>query len=228
MATRTLLISLFAFAAAPAGAQQAGRPYLGLTVGTHVQRSDEVDGSSAAAGVVAGIPLSARWTLEVDAGRPATTFARDRSGKSQSFAPAGSTFEEFERLAVTERFYYQRQITSSISVGAVFQQPLHRRLTLRLFLGVTNHHARERLRTSIVAMPEGVDPERLSRLGSTDQVYSRNIGGPTLGAGVSIALTRHLAIAPDIRYDYGSIGDEINNAWRTSLRTIWTFQGAQP
>jgi opacity protein-like surface antigen len=96
-------------------------------------------------------------------------------------------------------------------------------VTPRLFVGVTNQHARERLRTSIVAVPEGVDPERLSRLGPTDQVHSRNLGGLALGAGVSIALTRHLAMAPDVRYDYGSIGDEINNAWRASLRTVWNF-----
>jgi len=33
----------------------------------------------------------------------------------------------------------------------------------------------------------------------------------------------HLWVAPDVRYDYGSIGDEINNALRTTVRVGWRF-----
>jgi len=28
---------------------------------------------------------------------------------------------------------------------------------------------------------------------------------------------------PDLRFDYGSIGDEINNALRSSVRVLWRF-----
>jgi hypothetical protein len=28
---------------------------------------------------------------------------------------------------------------------------------------------------------------------------------------------------PDVRYDYGSIGDEINNWLRPSVRLLWNF-----
>ena len=52
---------------------------------------------------------------------------------------------------------------------------------------------------------------------------TRNIGGPTIGANLAIALTPQLSIVPDVRYDYGSIGDEINNTLRTSVRMQWRF-----
>jgi hypothetical protein len=38
-----------------------------------------------------------------------------------------------------------------------------------------------------------------------------------------MALTRRLAIVPDIRYNYGSFADEINNALHSTLRVRWRF-----
>ena len=42
-------------------------------------------------------------------------------------------------------------------------------------------------------------------------------------ANLAIAVTPRLSIVPDLRYDYGSIGDEINNALRVSVRLQWRF-----
>jgi hypothetical protein len=36
-------------------------------------------------------------------------------------------------------------------------------------------------------------------------------------------LTERLVIMPGLRYDYGSIGDEINNAFRAGVRVLWRF-----
>ncbi len=173
-------------AAAPLSAQQAGRPYAGVTFGTHVERADDVRGSSPAVGVVAGVPFTARWTLEVEASRPTAVFSR-----------------------TTGLFRRERDVTSSISIGAVFRPRVHPRITPRLFVGVTNHHVIERT-TAFTTSP-------------AEQQFTRNLGGPSIGGGAGVALTRRLALSPEVRYDYGSIGDEINNVWQTSIRLLYGF-----
>jgi hypothetical protein len=40
---------------------------------------------------------------------------------------------------------------------------------------------------------------------------------------MSLALTPSLSLVPDVRIDYGSIGDEIENAIRPSIRVRWSF-----
>ena len=45
----------------------------------------------------------------------------------------------------------------------------------------------------------------------------------TGGVGVNVALTPHLSVVPDLRIDYGSIGDEIENAFRPLIRMKWSF-----
>jgi hypothetical protein len=181
-----IVVCTLTLAAAPASAQQAGRPYAGVTFGTHVEKADDVRGSSPALGVVAGIPFTARWTLEVEASRPTGVFSR-----------------------TTDLFRREREVTSSISVGAVFRPRLHPRIAPRIFLGVTNHHVIERT-TAFTTIP-------------AEQQFTRNLGGPSIGGGAAIALTRRLALAPEVRYDYGSIGDEINNVWQTSIRILYGF-----
>ena len=53
--------------------------------------------------------------------------------------------------------------------------------------------------------------------------FLRELGGLTIGGSVGFAVTRHLSVAPDLRYDCGSIGDEINGTLRTSVRVLWSF-----
>jgi hypothetical protein len=52
---------------------------------------------------------------------------------------------------------------------------------------------------------------------------TRNIGALTVGANVAVMITRHFGVVPDLRYDYGSIGDEKENSLRPSVRVIWRF-----
>lgn len=88
---------------------------------------------------------------------------------------------------------------------------------------MTNHNVRERFINTILRLPAAVDPERLRGVRGSDQTHTRNLGGPCVGAGLVIAVSRRLSMAPEVRYDYGSIGDEINNTVRASLRTVWSF-----
>ena len=121
------------------------------------------------------------------------------------------------------RFTNARQILSTVSAGVTYYVPTAGRWSPRLFLGLTNHHARERVDLVHLSIPEGIGPERVRRALPDQPPFIRNLGALTIGGSVGFAVTRHLSIAPDLRYDYGSIGDEINNVLRTSVRVLWSF-----
>ena len=95
-------------------------------------------------------------------------------------------------------------------------------MTPGVIVGVTNQRAHDRTVFTPVSIPDGVDPQHPAVIARTES-SSRNIGGPVFGVNLAIAITPRLSIVPDVRYDYGSIGDEINNALRTSVRMQWRF-----
>lgn len=201
-----------------AQAQDARAIYVGLSVGTHAERAERVTGTAPAIAIVGGVRFNSSWGAEVELARPTYSFVRERTCRCFSLA---STREDFDRLAVTERLREDRTVTSSLSVGAVYQ-PLLGRWRPRVFMGVTNHRVSEASTSTILAVPEGVDPARVAAM-RPDSRVSRNLGGLALGGGVAYAYTPHLSLGADVRYDYGSIGDEINNVWRSSVRSTWSF-----
>jgi hypothetical protein len=216
--------------AAPAAAQSMpapGRFYLGGVLGIHAESADFVDGRTIAPGVVGGVRLTRSWGVEAEVGWPAGTFTNNSTAIGIAFPPPDRTGPlspaDLERYGVLQRFTRERQVVSTLSVGAVYQPPVHPHWQPRLFMGVFNNRMRERFATEVLRVPPEVDPVRAATLGTTDQRTTRNVGGISVGGGIGFAVTRHLSIAPEVRYDYGSIGDEINNALRTSARMIWTF-----
>jgi hypothetical protein len=209
-------------AAAPATAQSRFHPYAGASVGSFSVSTDEVDGRSVAGGLFGGVSLAKYVDLDVEFVLPADTFTRSYTGPSVSFAGPGASYDEIVRRAVITRFDKSREVSATLSVVVVLRPVLGERLTPGLILGVTNHRVRDRTASTPVSIPEGIDPQHPSVVGSIE-THSRNIGGPTFGANLAIALTRQLSIVPDVRYDYGSIGDEINNSLRTSVRMQWRF-----
>ena len=227
MTTRLSLVSaalLTAFLAGTthANAQSGLRPYVGGSLGAFSVSADEVDGRSVAAGFFGGLAVAKHVDVEFEASFPADTFTRSYTGVSVSFAPPGASRAEIERLGVVTRFDKEREITASVSAVAIIHPAAGKRLTPGLIVGVTNYRASDRTTYTPISIPEGVDPQHPAVVGRTD-VVSRNIGGPTIGVNLAIALTPQLFIVPDVRYDYGSIGDEINNALRTSIRMQWRF-----
>jgi opacity protein-like surface antigen len=222
-------MAVLAMVAAPAAAQNVsdpGRFYIGGVVGAHAESADFVDGRTTAVGIVGGARLTRSWGIEVEAGRPVGSFRREDVAIGISFPPSGTTPvtpQDFERYGVLQRFIRERTVVSTLSVGAVYQPRVHPRWQPRLFMGVFNNRMRDRFATEVLRLPSEVDPARLASIGPTDERSTRNVGGFSVGGGVGFALTRHLTIAPEVRYDYGSIGDEINNALRTSVRTTWSF-----
>ena len=221
--TTMLAAAVLAVGVGSAEAQQVGRPYAGVNLGTHHESADSVTGTTSAVGLTAGIRLTPAVGVEVDFNRPVDEISRAYTGTSVSFAGPGASREEIERLAVVTRFTNARRILSTFSAGVAYYVPASGRWSPRLFLGVTNHHARERTELLHLSIPEGIDPERVRRTMPDQAPFIRNLGALTMGGSLGFAVTRHLLIAPDLRYDYGSIGDEINNVLRTSVRVLWSF-----
>jgi hypothetical protein len=208
--------------AIPAGAQTTLRPYVGAGIGAFRVSADEVDGTSASPGLLAGVAVSRYVDVEFELLLPTGTFGRSHTGPSISFAPQGSSRDEIERLAVVTRTDRYREIAHNMSVVAIIRPPLTSRVVPGLILGVANQHTRQRTVYTPVSIPPGVDPMHPS-VALHEERSTRNLGGPTFGVNLSIALTRQFQLVPDVRYDYGSIGDEINNALRTSVKMVYRF-----
>jgi hypothetical protein len=219
-----VLIAVLAFLArgTPANGQTRLRPYAGGSISSFSVSGDEVDGRSVAGGLFAGLALSKYIDAEFEVAFPTDTFTRSYTGISESFAAPGATRAEIERLGVVTRFDKERDVNSFLSAVVIIHPPAGTRLTPGLIVGVSNQNVRDRTTYTTVSVPEGLDPQHRSVIGYT-QAHSRNLGGPTIGANLAVALTPHLSIVPDVRYDYGSIGDEINNTLRTSVRMRWRF-----
>jgi len=60
--------------------------------------------------------------------------------------------------------------------------------------------------------------------GASQTPWSRSLGGPSVGASLAIAAGPHVVILPDVRFDYASLTDEINNMLRGSVRVAWRFR----
>jgi Outer membrane protein beta-barrel domain len=216
------LLIAFLAAATAANAQSSLRPYVGGSLGSFSVSADDVEGRSVAGGIVGGLALSRYVDAEFEAAFPTDTFTRTHTGISVSFAPLGASRAEIERLGVVTRFDNERDVTASLSAVVIIHPPAGKRLTPGVIVGVTNQRTSNRATFTPISIPEGVDPQHPAVIGRTE-VSTRNIGGPTIGANLAIALSPHLSIVPDVRYDYGSIGDEINNTLRTSVRMQWRF-----
>jgi hypothetical protein len=118
----------------------------------------------------------------------------------------------------------QRTTRSVISVVAAFHpRASSARVMPRFFVGVVNHRVRDLRRLEHLSLPPGVTIEQVNRSIASEEVRDRNLGGLSFGGSVAIRAAPHIAIAPDVRYDYMSIGDDINNALRLSIRALWRF-----
>jgi Outer membrane protein beta-barrel domain len=217
-----LSLALAAVLPARAVAQTPSPFYVGGSVGAFSVSGDNVDDRAPAVGVVGGAAVKPWLDVEAEFLIPTGDFKRSYTGISQTFAPPGSSFAEIERLGVVTRFDKTRHVDATISVLAVFHPRVTGRWTPALIAGVTNHRVQDRAVYTPVSVPESVDPGDPSRR-VREEHSTRNIGGPTIGASLRIAITQRLAVVPDLRYDYGSIGDEINNTLRTSIRFLWSF-----
>jgi hypothetical protein len=219
MARRACWLTAVVLAVVPSAAQGQGlRGYVGASVGTHAERSEWADGRSPAMGILGGVRFARDWSAEVELARPTRSFVEERTCQCYSFA---TTRQDFDRLAVTELLHEEREVLHSLTMGAVYHPRVPGRWTPRLFMGVTRHQVREIYSATVLTIPEGIDPARVNRRLSSAR--TRILGGPAFGAGVAFRISPRVSAGTDVRYDYGSMGDQINNVWRTSVRSVWSF-----
>jgi hypothetical protein len=204
---------------ASADAQPRRSPYFGALIGPYSVDADHVTGDTTSIGVTGGMAVLPWLDIEIDVLKPSGVLIYEYTGPSASFTGPGPP----DQFVVT-KFSNQRRVDVVLSAGVVFhpRAPV-RRMTPRFFAGVANHRVRDRTVLSHVYLPPGVTLEMLERTYPSQGWQTRNLGGPTIGGSLTIDITERVSIAPDIRYDYGSIGDEINNVLRSSVRVMWRF-----
>jgi hypothetical protein len=212
-------------AVGPAQAQSAPRLSAGVTVGNSRTTADQVDGSQPTVGVAVAFRATPILSIEGEVARPTGVVSRQYSGQSISFATDPTlSREELERTFVVTQFTNERRTAALVSAGVVFHpRDAIGRVTPRLFLGVANHSVTERRTLVHLSLPPGVTMEQVNRAMAPETTWRRQLGGPTVGGSVAVRVTDQLSVVPDIRYTYGSIGDEINNWLRSSVRVMWRF-----
>lgn len=146
--------------------------------------------------------------------------SRIYEGTSVSFAPAGSSRDEIDRLAATERYERYARPGLGGSILAVWRVPNPRRVSASVFLGATHITYKEREAITTLTVPPGIDPDNRSLAPLRNTVTARR-GGLTAGVSLPIQVRGALRIAPELRYTYGSIGDEIYGVARAGVRVLW-------
>ena len=222
MVTVLLAGTLTIAASAALAFAQEPRGYIGASVSAFRVDADEVEGVQPAFGVGGGLTLSRFLDLEMEAAWPSGAFTRSYSGVSVSFAPAGSSFDEIQRQGVLTRYDKRREVTVHLSAVAVIHRAGGGRFRPGLIAGVASLRVHDETVFTTLSLPDGVDPTHPSIPRGVER-SDRNIGGPTIGGQLAIAVSRRVRIVPDVRFDYASIGDEINNTWRSGVRVYWVF-----
>jgi hypothetical protein len=221
---RCLIAAIVMLLVVPATAvAQPQRGFIGPLVQWYTVRADDVDGTLPEAGIGIALAVNEVLDFEAEVAKPAGTLRRQYSGIGMSFAGPGASRDEIERLGVLTQFTNEREVSSVVSFGATFHpRRSTARVQPRFFTGVTTHFVHDRRRLDFLSWPPTVTIEELRRM-QPESEGRRAIGSLTLGGGAAIDLTRTLVVLPELRYDYGSIGDELNNVLRTGIRLVWRF-----
>jgi hypothetical protein len=210
--------------AAPSAAQPRERGSLSIVSGALTASADLVTGTIPTVGVAASIPIQPWIDLESEFAVATGTLRREYTGWLTSFAPFGSPRDVVEANAVITRTINERKTDWLFSIGVLLHSSRSAwRVRPQLYLGLTGHQVVDHTRLEHLVLPPGVTLAEVEQRLPPQPPRHRNLGGPTAGIGVVIALTDRLAVVPDLRYDYGSIGDEINNALRSTVRVRWRF-----
>lgn len=206
-----------------ASAQVSDRLYTGLSLGSNFVTADPIDASRVGAvGAVVGIRLRPSISVQFEVEQGFGKLSRVYEGIGTSFAGPNATREEIERLGVYQRFEHYWNPRVGWSGLVVWRDAQPRRIGVALFGGVTATRYRERLRITTLRVPAGVDPDSRAIQPSSLDVHQMR-GGLTGGLMVPITLAGRVVLAPEVRYIYGSFGDEIYKVFGSGVRVLWRF-----
>jgi hypothetical protein len=225
----TLSTALTASTAALAQAQSTRGPYLGASIGGAGIDADIATGWAPAGGLLVGTRLTRRWDVEGDVVFPGRESTRTYGGGANDspsllVVPEGTPPAERDRYGIWMRHHNSRTVHAAMSGVVIFRLSLPEapRLTLGLIGGLSAQRVTDRRDRTVTRVGPGV-PANHHWIRDDSEVWPRTIGGPIIGAQLAVALTRHLSVVPDLRYHYGSLGDEINNLLQPSVRIAWRF-----
>ena len=207
-----------------AAAQSTSRVYAGATLGSIKVSADDVDGRSASAGAFVGVVALPWLDVEAEFSKPSDPFTRSYGGDvlSIAFGTPGASREELERAGIWLRYDKRRDINLTFSTVAIFRPPVRGGIVPGLIIGMTNHSVQHRTDYTPVRVGPEVDPSNTYARPHAE-AGTRNIGALTVGANVAVMITSRFGVVPDLRYDYGSIGDVKENSLRPSVRVLWRF-----
>jgi outer membrane protein with beta-barrel domain len=215
---------VFLLGAGTAAAQETSRWYAGGAIAASRLTADEVQGTYPTTGGVFGVRLTRAFSVEADLTRGLRKLTRTREGTSISFAGRGASREEIERQAVHRRWQNEWAPTMNLAMLAVWRSTAPSRVRPAAYVGVTAARYKEDYSSVVTALPAVVPvPADDSNLLPQRQVINRMRGGLTGGVMFPITITGRLSVAPEVRYTYGSIGDEKHNLLRTGVRILWGF-----
>lgn len=209
-----------------ASAQPAPRFAFGPVVRLdHVFVEGGASGGTAVAGVVTSFRISRTFGVEAELTSASNRIDRSYEGWFISYAEGPNlTREEIERLAPVAR----RSLGYAPGVGwsgaLVARGDVSPRVSLAARAGLSARRYVETSAYTILSVPEGVDPGRVSR-DFRDSSQSRTRGGLLVGVDASVAVTDHLSVAPELRFVYGGPA-RIGNKHRElglGARGVWRF-----
>jgi hypothetical protein len=204
-------------------AQPPTRWYAAATASADRVSADAVKGGGVSAvGALFGVRLTPAFSIEVEANQGLGELSRAYVGKAVSFAPVGASQEEIERLAITMQTRNTWKPGFGWSVLAMWQTTDSARAGFGVFGGFTVTRYDERTTQTVLNIPAGVnvtepDVHRII----PDEQRARTRGGLTGGVLIPIRVARQVTVAPEVRYTYGSFGDETYTTVRGGVRLMW-------
>jgi hypothetical protein len=220
-----LSVLLCWFSAVPvARAQDDSRISFAAGAGSLTIKADHAEGTRSLAAAGVGVRLTPWADLEGEVGWVPGAVTHTFSGPLIAFGPPATSVADFESRAVIARTTQRRETRALFSLGVRLHPSAPALVRPYAVVGLTGHAVRDTRQIEILRLPPGVAREDVDRALPAEAAWTRNVGGITVGGGVEIAVTRRLSLLPDVRYVYGSFGDEINNALRTTVHVAWRLE----
>jgi hypothetical protein len=185
-----------------------GQPASRLEIGP-VVRLDKIhiDGSASGgtrvSGMFARTMISKSYGLEVEVTQASNRIERSYQGWFISYnQDPKATREEIERLAPVLRRSLGYSPGTGVAVAFVGRSDPRQRVSVAGRVGLSSRSYVETSTFTILSISEGIDPGRVAR-DFSDSSSRRSHGGLVFGLDISVALTRHLSVVPDVRLVWG-------------------------